>query len=157
MYFSRFDSPIGSLLLAADESGLRQLAFPNEKTKQTPPSHWQENGDFFAETIRQLTAYFAGELRTFDLPLAPQGTPFQLQVWQSLPEIPYGQTTSYAELAQKIGKPSAARDVGAANGHHRHPLPSRGGGQRPPHRLCRRPRNKKALLSLEQRHAFNLS
>ena len=121
MYFSHFDSPVGPLLLAADESGLRQLAFPCEKTKQTPPSDWQENGAFFGATTRQLTAYFAGQLRTFDLPLAPQGTPFQLQVWQTLPEIPYGQTRTYTQIAEMIGRPRAVRAVGAANGAN--PLP----------------------------------
>jgi len=161
MYFSHFDSPVGPLLLAADESGLRQLAFPCEKTKQTPPSDWQENGAFFGATTRQLTAYFAGQLRTFDLPLAPQGTPFQLQVWQTLPEIPYGQTLSYGDLAQKIGNPKASRAVGAANGQN--PLPS----LIPCHRVIGANgrltgfagglETKKALLSLEQRHSFTLS
>jgi len=161
MYFSHFDSPVGPLLLAADESGLRQLAFPCEKTKQTPPSDWQENGAFFGATTRQLTAYFAGQLRTFDLPLAPQGTPFQLQVWQTLPEIPYGQTLSYGDLAQKIGNPKASRAVGAANGQN--PLPI----LIPCHRVIGANgrltgfagglETKKALLSLEQRHSFTLS
>ena len=161
MYFSHFDSPVGPLLLAADESGLRQLAFPCEKTKKTPPSDWQENGAFFGETSRQLTAYFAGQLRTFDLPLAPQGTPFQLQVWQTLPEIPYGQTLSYGALAQKIGNPKASRAVGAANGQN--PLPI----LIPCHRVIGANgrltgfagglETKKALLSLEQRHSFTLS
>ena len=161
MYFSHLDSPVGPLLLAADESGLRQLAFPCEKTKQTPPSDWQENGAFFSETTRQLTAYFASELRTFDLPLAPQGTPFQLQVWQTLPEIPYGQTLSYGDLAQKIGNPKASRAVGAANGQN--PLPI----LIPCHRVIGANgrltgfagglETKKVLLSLEQRHSFTLS
>ena len=66
--------------------------------------------------IEQLTAYFAGELDTFDLPLAPRGTPFQRTVWAALQEIPYGETTSYGELAEQIGRPNAARAVGLANG-----------------------------------------
>src|SRR5690606_32489233 len=69
----------------------------------------------------QLGAYFAGELQAFDLPLAPEGTPFQRTVWQALQSIPYGQTISYGELAQEIGRPTASRAVGAANG--RNPLP----------------------------------
>ena len=72
-----------------------------------------------AET--QLREYFAGERLAFDLPLAPRGTPFQLQVWQALARIPYGSTVSYAQLAQAVGNPEAMRAVGAANG--RNPLP----------------------------------
>ena len=71
--------------------------------------------------IRQLRAYFAGELETFDLPLAPQGTPFQLGVWRRLCEIPYGQTISYGELARRLGNPNASRAVGLANGSN--PIP----------------------------------
>ena len=73
------------------------------------------------ETIRQLRAYFAGELETFDLALAPQGTPFQLAVWNRLCEIPYGETISYGELARRIGNPNASRAVGLANGSN--PIP----------------------------------
>ena len=69
----------------------------------------------------QLRAYFAGELREFDLPLAPRGTPFQLSAWAAVSAIPYGRTATYAEIAAAIGRPSACRAVGAANG--RNPLP----------------------------------
>ena len=68
------------------------------------------------ETIRQLRAYFSGKLEQFDLPLAPEGTPFQLEVWRRLCEIPYGETISYGELARRIGNPNASRAVGLANG-----------------------------------------
>ncbi len=71
--------------------------------------------------MRQLEAYFAGELTDFSLALAPRGTPFQLSVWQALREIPYGATRSYGELARAIGRPKASRAVGAANGSN--PLP----------------------------------
>jgi methylated-DNA-[protein]-cysteine S-methyltransferase len=64
----------------------------------------------------QLAEYFAGKRRTFDLPLAPHGTPFQLAVWSALRAIPYGETRNYAELARAIGRPTASRAVGAANG-----------------------------------------
>jgi methylated-DNA-[protein]-cysteine S-methyltransferase len=66
--------------------------------------------------IRQLQAYFFGELKHFDLPLTPEGTEFQLRVWNSLRTIHYGETISYAQLAQKIGNPQAVRAVGLANG-----------------------------------------
>ena len=75
----------------------------------------------FAEAEAQLHAYFAGELERFELPLAPRGTAFQRSVWDALREIPYGRTTTYSELAASIGRPSACRAVGAANG--RNPLP----------------------------------
>ena len=74
----------------------------------------------FAEAKRQLAAYFAGRLTAFDLPLAPQGTPFQRRVWDELRRVPHGQTVSYGELARRIGSPTACRAVGAANG--RNPL-----------------------------------
>ncbi|HMJ21899.1 MAG TPA: methylated-DNA--[protein]-cysteine S-methyltransferase, partial [Terriglobales bacterium] len=73
------------------------------------------------ETIRQLQAYFAGELENFNLPLAPEGTPFQKEVWQRLCDISYGQTISYGELARRIGNPKASRAVGLANGSN--PIP----------------------------------
>jgi methylated-DNA-[protein]-cysteine S-methyltransferase len=72
------------------------------------------------EAEAQLRAYFDGELERFELPLAPRGTPFQLSAWEALLEIPYGSTTTYSELAAAIGRPSACRAVGAANG--RNPL-----------------------------------
>ena len=75
----------------------------------------------FKEPIRQLQAYFAGELENFDLPLGPQGTPFQQKVWNELCRIPYGQTISYGELAKRIGNPNASRAVGLANGSN--PIP----------------------------------
>ena len=71
--------------------------------------------------VQQLLEYFSGQRKTFDFPLAPKGTPFQLAVWNALLEIPYGDTITYAELARRIGKPSAIRAVGAANGAN--PIP----------------------------------
>lgn len=74
-----------------------------------------------SEIIRQLNAYFAGKLESFDLPLAPEGTPFQQKVWKELCQIPYGETISYGELARRIGNASASRAVGLANGSN--PIP----------------------------------
>jgi methylated-DNA-[protein]-cysteine S-methyltransferase len=105
------ESPVGRLLLAADETGLRKLLFGGK-----PESGWREDPAALAEPVRQLRAYFAGELRDFDLPLAPAGTPFQLRVWRELRNIPYGQTISYGELARRIGSPNGSRAVGLANG-----------------------------------------
>lgn len=121
MYYSHMDSPIGRLLLAGDEGGLRLISFSTgSRTRHVEPD-WIENDAPFLETKRQLAEYFAGTLTEFDLPLAPQGTPFQLSVWRALRRIPYGATVSYGAIAESIGRPSASRAVGAANGAN--PLP----------------------------------
>ena len=116
MFFSRLDSPIGKITLAGDGQGLRLLGFPTGKGRVEPEPHWHEDPGQFAEAADQLTEYFAGCRTEFDLPLAPRGTPFQLSVWQALGDIPFGATTSYGKLAALLGRPAAARAVGAANG-----------------------------------------
>jgi len=119
--YIRMDSPIGPLMLVADNTGLRRIGFVNERNPVRSDAQWRESVERLGETIRQLRAYFAGELQAFDLPLAPQGTPFQLAVWKRLCEIPYGETISYGELARRIGNPNASRAVGLANGSN--PIP----------------------------------
>jgi methylated-DNA-[protein]-cysteine S-methyltransferase len=119
--FTQIESPIGPLLLAADEAGLREILFVNGRHPAKPESSWKPDRAPLQETIRQLQAYFAGELETFDLQLAPEGTPFQLGVWYHLCDIPYGKTISYGELASQIGNPKASRAVGHANGSN--PIP----------------------------------
>src|ERR1700757_2123254 len=114
MFFTYLPSPIGSLLLAGDNNGLREITFPKNGTPVPPQSDWIENSSAFAEPIRQLRAYFAGDLETFDLPLAPLGTPFQQIVWNELLNIPYGETISYGQLATRIGNSNASRAVGKA-------------------------------------------
>ncbi len=112
-------SPIGELLIAADADALRFVLYKTSRTpqRQLPAPEWHEaNRGIVAETARQLDAYFAGKLRDFDLPLGPQGTPFQQTVWRELLGIPYGGTISYGELAKRIGNPAASRAVGLANG-----------------------------------------
>ena len=115
------ESPIGPLLLVADDRGLRRIEFVNGRRSGQPDPQWNDNPEPLAETVRQLRAYFAGKLEAFDLPLAPAGTPFQLTVWKRLCEIPYGETISYGELARRIGNPNASRAVGLANGSN--PIP----------------------------------
>jgi len=115
------ESPVGKLLLAADAAGLRVLSFESSKRAAPVEPDWREDRAPFVEAIRQLKAYFDGELREFDLPLAPEGTEFQLRVWDSLRMIPYGETISYGQLAQKIGNAKAVRAVGLANGSN--PIP----------------------------------
>ena len=122
IFFQTIDSPVGPLLLAASDAGLHAIEFAENRHPVKRSTDWQE-GDhpLLAQAHRQLDEYFAGTRNAFDLPLSPQGTDFQRKVWNTLASIPYGQTISYAQLAQRIGKPSAMRAVGAANG--RNPLP----------------------------------
>jgi methylated-DNA-[protein]-cysteine S-methyltransferase len=125
LYFERMDSPIGTLVLAADAAGLRHIEFPTNR-HPVGRAGWVPDArgaiaDTLAETRAQLDAYFAGTRRTFDLPLAPEGTSFQRTVWTMLAQIPWGATWSYGQLAKAIGQPAAVRAVGAANG--RNPLP----------------------------------
>ena len=112
MFYAHWESPVGALTLAGDESGLQQLLFG----ARPPEPDWIEDRAAMAEAVRQLRAYFGGELEAFDLVLAPKGTPFQLSVWKRLCEIPFGETISYGELARRIGNPKACRAVGLANG-----------------------------------------
>jgi methylated-DNA-[protein]-cysteine S-methyltransferase len=120
--YTHVDSPVGPLLLAADDEGLRLVEFESPKHPAKVGDDWQQGDNpVLAETRRQLGEYFAGKRRGFDLPLSPQGTEFQRSVWWKLADIPYGETISYAQLASRVGKPSATRAVGAANG--RNPLP----------------------------------
>ncbi len=119
--YTRWESPVGKLLLAADERGLRQVHFPPTRRTGLPLSDWREDRSPLEETIRQLAAYFQGELREFDLPLSLAGTEFQLQVWRKLREIPYGEIVSYGELARQLGNSKGARAVGLANGSN--PIP----------------------------------
>jgi methylated-DNA-[protein]-cysteine S-methyltransferase len=119
--FTQIESPLGPLLLAADDGGLREIRFVNGRHPTQPEPSWKEDRAPLSGTIQQLQAYFAGELESFDLQLAPEGTPFQLGVWRRLCDIPYGETISYGELADRIGNPKASRAVGLANGSN--PIP----------------------------------
>ena len=111
------ESPVGDLLVAGSEAGLHEISFSRKNGRCPPKSHWREaeNGEFRA-IKEQMAAYFARELEEFDLLLAPQGSPFQQDVWQALLGIPYGEVISYGEQARRIGDPGAAQAVGAANG-----------------------------------------
>jgi methylated-DNA-[protein]-cysteine S-methyltransferase len=130
------ESPVGPLLLAADAAGLRRIVFLNGRGAGRSAAHRRvpqpaslpeehriaaEGQRILTETVHQLRAYFSGELERFSLPLAPEGTPFQLEVWRRLCDIPFGETISYGELARLIQRPRASRAVGLANGSN--PIP----------------------------------
>ena len=121
MRYRTMQSPLGRLLLAGPKSELSLISLPRGKGAVTPQADWTEDQGAFAEAGQQLEEYFAGKRRRFELALAPRGTDFQLQVWWALAEIPYGETVTYGELASRLGRPSASRAVGAANGSN--PLP----------------------------------
>lgn len=121
-WHSTFDSPAGPLLLGAHDAGVCLIEFHESKHRAARDAGWHEGDHPLLQQLRvQLREYFAGTRRAFDLPLAPRGTPFQREVWHALATIPYGETISYAQLAARVGRPTAMRAVGAANG--RNPLP----------------------------------
>jgi len=119
---TRFESPIGELVITASASGLTGVWFPGvdlpgveaDDERKPPSSH-------LARACEQLAEYFAKARTAFDLPLDPPGTPFQRRVWSALRIIPYGTTVSYGELARRLGEVRATRAVGAANG--KNPIP----------------------------------
>jgi methylated-DNA-[protein]-cysteine S-methyltransferase len=121
MHYCYLDTPIGELLLAGDDEALCLIGFPEGSMRREPEPDWIYSEKPFGAAREQLTAYFDGNLTSFDLPLRPNGTEFQRKVLDELRKIPYGTTTSYGEIARKIGNPKAVRAVGAANG--RNPIP----------------------------------
>ncbi|MBW1864372.1 MAG: methylated-DNA--[protein]-cysteine S-methyltransferase [Deltaproteobacteria bacterium] len=122
LYYDFFETGlIGTLTLVGDEAGLRYINLEKEKNPVIIRDDWKKKPDFFALLKVQLRAYFKCELKHFDIPLAPVGTPFQLEVWQALRNIPYGELVSYKTIAKAIGNPKAVRAVGGANG--KNPIP----------------------------------
>ena len=117
-FYCVMQSPVGRILLAGNARVLTHLSFQDGRHPIDPDPRWTYSEKPFQRPIRQLNEYFSGKRNTFTINLAPQGTPFQQRVWQALQTIPYGQTLSYAQIAKAIGKPTAARAVGAANGQN---------------------------------------
>ncbi|ATZ23511.1 methylated-DNA--[protein]-cysteine S-methyltransferase [Streptomyces lavendulae] len=117
--YTEVESPLGTLTLVATDGVLSALYMtghrhrPGEETfgERVPAGEAP-----FPEVVRELTAYFAGELTEFTVPVRLEGTPFQRSVWEQLLRIPYGETWSYGKLAAELGKPNASRAVGLANG-----------------------------------------
>jgi methylated-DNA-[protein]-cysteine S-methyltransferase len=117
-YLSYYDSPIGRLPLITNENALIALLWEDDNPKRVPLK-WKliEDDNEIANSVKnQLTEYFNGKRRVFDLPLEVYGTPFQKDIWKHLQNIPFGETRSYGQLAKAIGNPKASRAVGAANG-----------------------------------------
>ena len=117
-YYTTVDSPVGPLLLTADESGvLTSLSVPEQKGGRVPLTDWRHDPAPFREAAEQLAAYFAGELTEFRLESRAEGTEFRQRVWAALDDVPYGATTTYGAIAARIGAPRAAfRAVGGAIG-----------------------------------------
>lgn len=116
MNYDWMKSPVGDLLIVADEAAVRMIGFREGRHPGRVAEGWRRGGPLVAEARRQLGEYFQGRRRRFELPLAPSGTPFQLRAWKALERIPYGATRSYGEQARAMGQPRAVRAVGAANG-----------------------------------------
>jgi methylated-DNA-[protein]-cysteine S-methyltransferase len=113
------DSPVGPLTLVGADGALTGLYMDRQRYRPETATFGDRDDESFAPAVEQLEAYFAGRLTEFDVPLNLIGTPFQRQVWQALRSVPYGQTVSYGELADHLGRPrGAARAVGLANGHN---------------------------------------
>ena len=122
MTYSRktIPSPVGELTLIASAKGLAAILWPNDDPRRVRLSPVQDDPDhpILQEAERQLAAYFAGTLRAFTVPLDFNGTDFQKSVWAELLKIPHGETRSYGEIAHRLGRPTASRAVGAANGRN---------------------------------------
>ncbi|MGI9621646.1 MAG: methylated-DNA--[protein]-cysteine S-methyltransferase [Acidimicrobiales bacterium] len=120
LFSTSVDSPVGDLTLVASDAGLRAVLWPDDDHRvvldvmPTPV----ESHPVLDRASRQLTEYFAGERCHFDIPLDLRGTDFQISVWHSLSAIPFGETSTYARQAEMLGRPTAVRAVGAANGRN---------------------------------------
>jgi len=121
MYFCRYSSPLGNLILAEEEDAIVYCQWEDTIDEQKV-AKWTEdkeqNSVLLTEACRQLTEYFTQKRKTFNLPIRLKGTPFQLHAWEGLQQIPYGETLSYAGLARQIDREKAARAVGNANHHN---------------------------------------
>lgn len=121
MQYDYYESPVGPILMAADDKGIRYIHFSKGKSACPLKDDWQHEPAALAACALQLEEYFAGDRKEFTLPLAPVGTEFQQAVWHQLQHVRYGNTASYGEIAKALGKPEASRAVGAANG--KNPVP----------------------------------
>ncbi len=121
IYYDFLPSPIGNLLLVANNTGLKQILFEDENQFGKIKADWVKDPSKLKSVSDQLIAYFNKERTTFDVTLSPDGSAFQKQIWKQLLEIPYGKTCSYLDIAGSINKPSACRAIGMANS--KNPIP----------------------------------
>lgn len=127
IYITQFNSPIGTLHLASSDQGVVCISLSGKEDllkdleRRVSDMEFEENDSKNEKLIRQLKEYFSGTRKDFDLPLHQIGTEFHKLVWRQLCQVPYGQTASYKEIAERIGRPKAMRAVGQAN--HRNPIP----------------------------------
>lgn len=113
-----FNSPIGWLELSASDNALKSIRYSKEPVAEKP---LQKTNSIIDQTRKELTEYFSGDRKEFSIPLDPEGTTFQKRIWSLLQKIPYGQTTTYGALANKMGDPNKVRAIGRANG--KNPIP----------------------------------
>jgi methylated-DNA-[protein]-cysteine S-methyltransferase len=116
--YTRLATPVDDLILTGDGTSLTGCYFTTLGHIEDPSTGLERDDAAFADAVAQLREYFDGERTSFDLPLAPTGTEFQLRVWQQLRTIPYGATCSYADIARGIGATNGFRAVGLANGRN---------------------------------------
>lgn len=123
MYYTRFNTRLCEIILVGDELGLRHLHLNTGegKRKIQISNEWVLNDSFFKDTINQIEEYFSGERRIFNVFINPEGTIFQKRVWKELCKIPYGEVTTYKDIANKLGNQNASRAVGMANS--KNPIP----------------------------------
>lgn len=121
MIYDIMDSQLGQILVAKDEQGVRHISFHKGVDPLGMDPAWERDANKLKSVTDQLKAYFAGKLTSFEVDLAPVGTPFQQRVWAALCQIPYGRTASYLDIARAIGNEKACRAVGGANG--KNPIP----------------------------------
>jgi len=115
---SFYDSPLGPLQIIVEDNGVKALYFENHRRPINHDAMVEGENDVTKRLHDQLELYFQGQLKQFDIPINPSGTEFQRKVWHALAEIPFGESRSYAQLAEAIGNPNAVRAVGAANGRN---------------------------------------
>jgi methylated-DNA-[protein]-cysteine S-methyltransferase len=121
LYYDILPSPIGDLLIIAQEYALREIVFQPKEQAHTINSEWIQGSELVEQTKNELKAYFAGQLKQFSVNVNPHGTPFQKQIWKEVLAIPYGQVCAYQDVANNINNPSACRAVGRANSQN--PIP----------------------------------
>lgn len=124
MIYARFSTPLGDAYVTLEGDALSGLYFEHARHAPAIEAGWQRDDDHPAAKAcaKQLAEYFAGTRESFDLPLAPQGTPFQQRVWAEIARVPFGATITYAELAKRAGAPEAVRAAGAATGRNPHTI-----------------------------------